>query len=51
MIAHTLRGEGFDASEDGTGRGTRLVPGGIFIEGPRSRRDGGYVANVARRRP
>ncbi|WP_440940196.1 DNA cytosine methyltransferase, partial [Immundisolibacter sp.] len=26
MIAHTLRGEGFDASEDGTGRGTPLVP-------------------------
>ena len=23
---HTLRGEGFDASEDGTGRGTPLVP-------------------------
>jgi DNA (cytosine-5)-methyltransferase 1 len=26
MIAHTLRGEGFDASEDGCGRGTPLVP-------------------------
>lgn len=26
MVAHTLRGEGFDASEDGTGRGTPLVP-------------------------
>jgi DNA (cytosine-5)-methyltransferase 1 len=26
FIAHTLRGEGFDASEDGTGRGTPLVP-------------------------
>lgn len=25
-IAHTLRGEGFDGSEDGTGRGTPLVP-------------------------
>ncbi|NBX97241.1 DNA cytosine methyltransferase [bacterium] len=25
-IAHTLRGEGFDASEDGCGRGTPLVP-------------------------
>ena len=24
-VAHTLRGEGFDASEDGTGRGTPLV--------------------------
>jgi DNA (cytosine-5)-methyltransferase 1 len=26
MIAHSLRGEGFDASEYGTGRGTPLVP-------------------------
>ena len=26
MIAHRLRGEGFDASEDGTGRRTPLVP-------------------------
>jgi DNA (cytosine-5)-methyltransferase 1 len=26
MVAHTLTGEGFDASEDGTGRGTPLVP-------------------------
>ena len=26
IIAHALRGEGFDASEDGTGRGTPLVP-------------------------
>lgn len=25
LIAHTLRGEGFDASEDGTGRGTPLI--------------------------
>ena len=25
-VAHTLRGEGFNASEDGTGRGTPLVP-------------------------
>jgi DNA (cytosine-5)-methyltransferase 1 len=25
LVAHTLRGEGFDASEDGTGRGTPLV--------------------------
>ena len=25
LIAHALRGEGFDASEDGTGRGTPLV--------------------------
>jgi len=26
VLAHSLRGEGFDASEDGTGRGTPLVP-------------------------
>lgn len=25
-VAHSLRGEGFDASEDGTGRGTPLIP-------------------------
>lgn len=26
ILAHSLRGEGFDASEDGTGRGTPIVP-------------------------
>lgn len=26
LVAHSLRGEGFDVSEDGTGRGTPLVP-------------------------
>lgn len=26
LVAHTLRGTGFDSSEDGTGRGTPLVP-------------------------
>lgn len=26
MVAHALRAEGFDASEDGTGRGTPIVP-------------------------
>ena len=26
FIVHSLRGEGFDASEDGTGRGTPIVP-------------------------
>lgn len=26
FVAHALRGEGFDASEDGSGRGTPLVP-------------------------
>ena len=36
-VAHALRGEGFDASEDGTGRGTPLVPvafGGNRTSGP-----------------
>lgn len=44
QTAHTLRGEGFDASEDGTGRGTPLVPvayrtagdGAVFEEGDRT---------------
>ena len=31
-IAHTLKGEGFDASEDGTGRGTPLVPVAFAIQ-------------------
>ncbi len=26
VVSHSLRGDGFDASEDGTGRGTPLVP-------------------------
>jgi DNA (cytosine-5)-methyltransferase 1 len=37
LVTHTLRGEGFDASEDGTGRGTPLVPvafGGNNTRGP-----------------
>lgn len=29
FIAHTLRSEGFDASEDGTGRGTPIIPIGF----------------------
>jgi DNA (cytosine-5)-methyltransferase 1 len=43
LISHALRAEGFDASEDGTGRGTPLVPvisppllaGGNSTGGPR----------------
>jgi DNA (cytosine-5)-methyltransferase 1 len=31
-IAHSLRGEGFDASEDGTGRGTPIVPVTIAVD-------------------
>jgi DNA (cytosine-5)-methyltransferase 1 len=33
MIAHALRADGFDASEDGTGRGTPLVPITLAIRG------------------
>jgi DNA (cytosine-5)-methyltransferase 1 len=31
IVAHTLRGTGLDASEDGTGRGTPLVPVGVDL--------------------
>jgi DNA (cytosine-5)-methyltransferase 1 len=31
MVAHALRGEGFDASEDGTGRGTPLIPQAMTV--------------------
>ena len=38
---HTLRGEGFDASEDGTGRGTPLVPAAFHpTQDPISSTDG-----------
>lgn len=32
-VAHSLRAEGHDASEDGTGRGTPIVPVGYTIHG------------------
>lgn len=42
-VAHALRAEGFDASEDGTGRGTPLVPvQGVALRG----RDGGSTAEL-----
>jgi DNA (cytosine-5)-methyltransferase 1 len=49
LVAHALRGEGFDASEDGTGRGTPIVP--VFIpdtaatltRGAESAGKGGYA--------
>ena len=49
LIAHALRAEGFDASEDGTGRGTPLVPvafaiqAGALRENPESGPDGAGV--------
>ena len=42
FIAHSLRGEGFDASEDGTGRCTPLVPVSVALRG----RDGGATIEV-----
>ena len=43
-VAHALRGEGFDASEDGTGRGTPIVPVAIqeraICENPNAGPDG-----------
>ena len=44
LVAHSLRGDGFDASEDGTGRGTPLVqvPQGVALRG----RDGGATAEL-----
>lgn len=42
LIAHSLRGEGFDASEDGTGRGTPLVPVAFALRG----REGGAMPEI-----
>ncbi len=39
VIAHALRADGFDASEDGTGRGTPLVPVGPYTLAIRGRGD------------
>jgi DNA (cytosine-5)-methyltransferase 1 len=44
-ITHALRGEGFDASEDGTGRGTPLVPVAFSITPSNSNED--YNARLA----
>jgi DNA (cytosine-5)-methyltransferase 1 len=48
FVTHSLRADGFDASEDGTGRGTPLVPV-AFAENSRSevRLEGGDGATVA----
>lgn len=40
FVAHTLRGEGFDASEDGTGRGTPIVPYTAALRGHSDYGDG-----------
>lgn len=49
LITHSLRGEGFDASEDGTGRSTPLIPvaiqAGALRENPNSGPDGIGIQN------
>lgn len=45
MLAHALRGEGFDASEDGTGRGTPLVPA-VFLHVNKGRPNGRKSAHT-----
>lgn len=51
LVAHTLRAEGFDASEDGTGRGTPLVAGTVRSHmRPGSNDVGGIVAPALVRR-
>lgn len=40
FVTHALRGEGFDASEDGTGRGTPLVPVAFGAQNSSSQGDG-----------
>ena len=52
QVAHSLRGEGFDASEDGTGRGTPLVPvevvGALACNtGPNGHDAGNFACNQA----
>ena len=47
-VAHSLRAEGFDASEDGTGRGTPLVPVG-YMPSRSFGADGGIDSRYAER--
>ncbi len=44
LVAHTLRGEGFDASEDGSGRGTPLVPVAFDCKGTEVQNDDSGVS-------
>jgi DNA (cytosine-5)-methyltransferase 1 len=46
MLAHSLRGDGFDASEDGTGRGTPLVPVAFAERGSNVSVDGDVAATM-----
>jgi DNA (cytosine-5)-methyltransferase 1 len=45
LVVHSLRGEGFDASEDGTGRGTPIVP--VAFDCKASSRNGFGVGDIA----
>lgn len=47
-VAHTLRAEGFDASEHGTGRGTPLVPVAFAFSSKDDGRDAGAIAPTLR---
>jgi DNA (cytosine-5)-methyltransferase 1 len=47
LVAHSLRGEGFDAREDGTGRGTPIVPVAIAFDCKASGQSGFGVGDVA----
>lgn len=42
LVSHSLRGDGFDASEDGTGRGTPLVPVAFSHQGGGTQTTLGY---------
>ena len=48
LVTHSLRADGFDASEDGTGRGTPLVPVG-FMPARTFGKDGGIDSRYASR--
>lgn len=45
-VAHSLRAEGFDASEDGTGRGTPLVPVAYQTSGNCGARETGSITGA-----
>ena len=46
MITHALRAEGFDASEDGTGRGIPLVPEVVGTLSDGAHNGGGLTART-----
>jgi DNA (cytosine-5)-methyltransferase 1 len=44
LVAHPLRGDGFDASEDGTGRGTPLIAAALKANSGRNKIESQYLA-------